>query len=241
MLRILSHVRSPILWTSLCLLSACAGPQTASQASVDEAPVREGLNDRFLAEDMSVDQYVQMFELESREIAAKRSDLMAAMNLQPGDDVADVGAGTGLFLAPMSQAVGAPGTVYAVDISTGFVEHLRERAAEEGLDNAEVVLCTEKDVLLPANSVDKVFICDVFHHFTYPTTTMGSIFRSVRPGGELYLVDFERIPGVSREWIIGHVWAGKETFRSLVEEAGFEFVEELDLGMAENYVLKFRR
>lgn len=241
MLRILHHVRSPILWTSLCLLSACAASQTASQATMGEAPVREGLNDPFLAEDMSVDEYVQIFELESREIAAKRSELMAAMNIQPGDDVADVGAGTGLFLAPFSNAVGSTGTIYAVDISTGFVEHLRKRAAEEGLDNAQVVLCTEKDVLLPANSVDKVFICDVFHHFTYPTTTMGSIFRSVRPGGELYLVDFERIPGVSREWVLDHVWAGKATFKSLVEEAGFDFVEEIDIGMAENYMLKFRR
>ncbi len=241
MLRILPSLSSPFLWTALCLLSACASSPAAPKAPGEEAAVREGLNDRFLAEDMSIDVFVQMFELESREIAAQRSEILASMHLEPGDDVADVGAGTGLFLAPFSEAVGAAGTVYAVDISTGFVEHLRERAREENLQNAEVVLCTERDVLLPANSVDKVLICDVFHHFTYPATTMGSIFRSVRPGGELFLVDFERIPGVSREWVIGHVWAGKETFRSMVEDVGFQFVEEIDAGLSENYMLRFRR
>ncbi len=241
MLRIPPSLSSPFLWTALCLLTACAGSPAAPLAPGAEAPVRKGLNDRFLVEDLSVDDFVQIFELESREIAAKRSEILASMQIEPGDDVADVGAGTGLFLAPFSEAVGATGTVYAVDISTGFVEHLRERAQEEDLQNVEVVLCTEKDVLLPANSVDAVLICDVFHHFTSPTTTMGSIFRSVRPGGELFLVDFERIPGVSREWVIGHVWAGKETFRSLVEDSGFRFVEEIDVGLSENYMLRFRR
>ena len=241
MLRIPPSLSSPFLWTALCLSSACTGSPAALLTPVAEAPVRQGLNDRFLVEDLSIEEFVQIFELESREIAAKRSEILAAMQIEPGDDVADVGAGTGLFLAPFSEAVGATGTVYAVDISTGFVEHLRERAQEEDLQNVEVILCTEKDVLLPANSVDAVLICDVFHHFTYPTTTMGSIFRSMRPGGELFLVDFERIPGVSREWVIGHVWAGKATFRSLVEDSGFRFVEEIDVGLSENYMLRFRR
>jgi hypothetical protein len=56
------------------------------------------------------------------------------------------------------------------------------------------------------------------------------------------VVDFERIEGKSRDWLLEHVRAGKETFRKEIEAAGFEFVEEPTIeGLEENYFLKFRK
>ena len=56
------------------------------------------------------------------------------------------------------------------------------------------------------------------------------------------VIDFERIPGVSREWTLGHVRAGKSVFRQEIEQAGFEFVEEIPLEQfEENYFLRFRK
>ena len=61
------------------------------------------------------------------------------------------------------------------------------------------------------------------------------------PSGTLIVIDFDRIPGKSREFILGHVRAGKGVFRSEIEAAGFEFVEEVELdGLKENYFLRFR-
>ncbi len=71
---------------------------------------------------------------------------------------------------------------------------------------------------------------------------MATIHRALRPGGSLFLVDFERIPGVSREWLLKHVRAGKDVFTAEIEKSGFELVEEVEVkGLKENYFLKFRR
>jgi len=64
----------------------------------------------------------------------------------------------------------------------------------------------------------------------------------LRPGGELIVVDFERIPGETRKWLLDHVRANKQTFRAEIEAAGFEFVEEVQIeGLVENYFLRFSR
>jgi FkbM family methyltransferase len=189
-----------------------------------------------------VTKFVDMFEGESREIFVRRGKIAGALRLQPGERVADVGAGTGLFTWMFAQKVGDQGKVYAVDISPEFVRHLGENAQEKGLDQVEVVLCSDRSAELATNSIDKAFICDTYHHFEFPAATMRSIHRALRPGGELVLVDFERIPGVSRPWILDHVRAGKEQVLEELRSFGFELVEELEIeGLEENYCLRLRR
>ena len=215
-------------------LAACAAP-------VEES-VKPGIDDSFLNPEMDVDSYVARFEVESREIYTERHDIVGTIGLEPGMAVADIGAGTGLFEPLMAEAVGEAGLVYAVDISPGMVEHLNERKAEEGWDNVVVVECDEDDARLPKGSVDRVFLCDTYHHFEYPRTTMRSIRSAMRPGAELIIVDFERIPGVTREWLMNHVRAGKEEVIAELESFGFELIEEIDLaGLRENYVIRLRR
>jgi len=223
------------------LALSCAGP-APDVAQAPEASVKPGINESYLDPELDVDAMVARFEVESREIAAHRDAIVAAVGIEPGDDLADIGAGTGLFLAPFASAVGARGSLFAVDIAQPFVEHLTERALNEGFENVEAVLCAEDAVNLPAGSIDIAFVCDTYHHFEYPRSTTTSIHAALRPGGELFIVDFERIPGVSRDWILGHVRAGKQTVIEEVTSYGFELVEEVDVaGLEENYSLRFRR
>jgi SAM-dependent methyltransferase len=238
--------RSWILLTlsvvALCTACPTTGKGTPPPAPIEEVSVKPGINDSFLGEDVDVQDFVERFETESREVARERDTILAAVALEPGLAVADIGAGTGLFLEPMSRAVGARGAVFAVDIAPAMVAHLRERAANEDLGNVSVVLCDERSSRLQPNSVDRVLICDTYHHFEYPRTTLASIVRALRPGGLLVVVDFERIPGVTRPWLLEHVRAGKSVFRAEIEAAGFEFQDEFSApGLDENYVLRFRR
>lgn len=235
-------MRAPSMFFLLLLsLPACTTADRQPQP-VEEASVRSDLNENFLAEDLDVAHYVGIFEGESREIAVSRDGVVARLELEPGMIVADVGAGTGLFLGPLAGAVGPSGRVYAVDISPGFIEHLRQRAEEEELAQVEVVLCTERSCKLAPASIDLAFVCDTYHHFSYPRSTLGSLYGALRPGGQLVVIDFDRIPGVTRDWLLDHVRADKETFRAEIEEAGFVFEDELEVeGLVENYVLRFRR
>ena len=78
--------------------------------------------------------------------------------------------------------------------------------------------------------------------FEYPKSTMASLVKAMKPGAILTVVDIERIEGVSSEWIMGQVRAGKDVFRKEIEDAGLTLVEEVKFeGVKENYVLKFRK
>jgi uncharacterized protein (TIGR01244 family) len=207
-----------------------------------EPSVRPGINTNFLQPDLDVSEWIGRFEIESREVFAARNEVLQAIGLKPGARVADIGAGTGLYTRLFAEAVGPDGWVFAVDISPSFVRHISQRAHDDRLQNATAVLCPENSVSLPPDSVDVAFVCDTYHHFEYPRSTLASIRRALRPGGSLVLIDFERIPGASRAWIIDHVRAGKDEFRGEVEAAGFALVEEVTIaGFEENYFLRFQK
>jgi len=229
------------LLTLLSLTVAC-GCAAVAHSKSDEASVRPGANDVFLADDLDVDHFVEIFEGESREVFANRDGIVEALALSPGMAVADIGAGTGVFLPAFDRHVGRTGRVYAVDISPKFLEHLRERVKQQDLASVEVVAGLEDSVELRGASVDLAFVCDTYHHFEYPQSTLASLFSAIRPGGSLVIVDFERIPGKSRKWILEHVRAGKADFTGEIESAGFRFDGEISVdGLKENYVLRFRR
>ena len=203
-----------------------------------EKSVRPGINDPFKNPD--VNKYVGKFEGESREVYAKRKEIVAAVGIKPGMAVADVGAGTGLFTRPFAEAVGKEGKVYAVDITPKFLEHIKKTCKEAGITNVETVRCTPDSVELPPNSVDLVFICDTYHHFEFPLKTMRSIRRALKPGGKLVVIDFHRIEGKSSDFILNHVRAGQEVFTREIVQSGFKFLGEEKL-LKENYFLRFEK
>jgi predicted methyltransferase len=219
---------------SVFLLVACA-------AAPAEQSVKPGINEDYTDPALDVDRMVARFEAESREIFARRTAIARAVGLAPGMAVADVGAGTGVFTDFFAKDVGPQGRVYAVELSPKFVTLLRERAAARGLAHVTAVQCTERSTELAPGSVDVVFLCDTYHHFEYPRATMGSIHRALRPGGRLVVVDFERIPGVSRQWTLDHVRIGKQEVVAELQSFGFRLLEELDVGLEENYYLRFER
>jgi len=235
--------RIQIGWLALLALALVAAEPAEKDADAQaEQSVRPGLNENFLSEDLDVERYVGIFEGESREISVRREAIVDALELAPGMAVADVGAGTGLFLAPFAERVGEEGKVYAVDISPKFIEHLRDRVRKEELEQVTVVLGRERSVELREASVDLAFVCDTYHHFEYPHSTLASLHRAIRPGGTLVVVDFVREPGRSRDWVLGHVRAGKKEFTREIEAAGFELVREVPVeGLDENYLLRFSR
>lgn len=189
----------------------------------------EHFNDSYFDE-TPYGEFVKRFEDENRDIFKSLPEIIKACELNEGAVIADIGVGTGIFTREFAKKVGPTGTVYAVDVTPKFTERLSE------IDNVIPVLCTEKSVNLPEESVDIVFICDSYHHFDFPEETMLSIWQALRPGGKLILIDFERIEGRSREWVLGHLRAGKEVFQAEIENCGFLYDSEIPIdGFTENY------
>jgi ubiquinone/menaquinone biosynthesis C-methylase UbiE/protein tyrosine phosphatase (PTP) superfamily phosphohydrolase (DUF442 family) len=204
--------------------------------------VKPGINDPFDGPDLDIPGFLKKFEVESREIYSQRRDILAACELKPGYHIADVGAGTGLFTNAMARAVGKTGWVYAVDIAPKFLDRINKLAVKEKLTNVGSVLCSPTSVTLPTGSIDLAFVCDTYHHFEYPSLNLASLHRALKPGGRLIIIDFERIIGKTRPWILGHVRANKETFTQEIVGAGFSLKKEVKVkGLKENYFLIFER
>lgn len=210
--------------------------------SSGDGTVPAGINQQFLDPSLNPNEWLQRFEIESREIFAARGSILAALQLRPNMSVADVGAGTGLFVGLMSGAVGQQGHVYAIDISPRLVDFIHRRVVAEQLSNVSVVRNDQHGLHLGNQKVDRILVCDSYHHFEYHEDMLRSMYRHLRPGGELVLIEFERDPQSSRSWILEHVRADKPTFREEFLAAGFEFVEEVRVPeFRENYLLRFRR
>jgi ubiquinone/menaquinone biosynthesis C-methylase UbiE/intracellular sulfur oxidation DsrE/DsrF family protein len=210
----------------------------ASGFSQDRS-VKPGINESFRAPD--VPQFQGRFETESREVFARRQEILAACDLKSGLTVADIGAGTGLFTRMFANAVGKEGRVIAVDVSQKFLDHIDKTSRDAGFLNVQTLLCKSDSTELPADSIDVAFLCDTYHHFEFPLKTMASIHRALKPGGRMILVDFHRIPGKSTNWVLDHVRAGQDVVSSEVIQAGFRQTREIPDIFKENYFVEFTK
>lgn len=206
-------------------------------ATGQEKSVRPGINESF--QDPDVDAFVERFEIESREVFALREKIVEACRIKPGQTVADIGAGTGLFTRLFSKAVGPEGEVIAVDIAENFLKHIQKTSREQNRRNIQTVLADAQSTNLPEASVDVAFICDTYHHFEFPQKTMTSLRKALKPGGRVIVIDFHRIPGKSSEWTLNHVRAGQEMFESEIVQAGFKKTREVPDLLKDNYFVEF--
>lgn len=223
---------------SAFLLTVClAAVGGQAQQAKPEANVAPTINQNFKSADLDVESWATRFTGESREVFHARNDVVKALALKPGEQIADIGAGTGLYTRLFAQAVGPTGTVYATDIAPKFLSYIRENAAKDGLKNVQTVLGGDRDTNLKAASVDVAFSSDVYHHFEYPLTMNASIRRALKPNGRLYVLEMEK-NGSQTE----HVRAPKAVVIAEIEKSGFKLVEDVTVpGLRDNYLLHFRK
>ena len=128
-------------------------------------------------------------EREEREQEENTTQLLKNLAVQPGNVIADIGAGSGYHSTLLSKMVGN-GKVYAVDVEPEMIAYLNDRIKREGKKNIIPVLGTEKKVSLPANSMDMMLLVDVYHEFSFPYEMALSMLEALKPGGKLVLVEF---------------------------------------------------
>jgi ubiquinone/menaquinone biosynthesis C-methylase UbiE len=223
------HRLRHILWLFSGLLLVFA-------AAAQEQSVRPGINRHF--EEPDWQQWVNTFERPGREVYDRRHAIVAASEVGPGMDVADIGAGTGLFTRLFARAVEPDGTVYAIDIASTFIDNILRSCREQGLTNVQGIVNTQTDIGLPADSIDLAFITDTYHHFEYPQQTLASIHQALRSKGRVIIIDFRRDPRVSSNWVMGHVRGNQAQVIEEVQAAGFRLVDDQPL-MRTNYFLEF--
>ena len=171
--------------------------------------------------------YLWTLETEGRVEALEVSRVVEMLNIQPGDVVADVGAGTGLFSFPMAGAAGAEGLVYAVDINQDLLAHIDKVVRSDGIYTIRTVLGGEEDPRIP-ELVDLIFICNSLHHIDNRGDYLKTLSRYLRPGGRLAVIDFRDedsphlIPSLNFSQNELETWAKRAGYRMLEEHQFLE-------------------
>ncbi len=167
----------------------------------------------------------------------KPKELVAALKLQPGNTVVDLGTGVGYMLPYLAGAVGANGKVIAQDIFEDFLKQARATVEQHKLANVQFIHGTDRNPGLSANSADVVFTLDAYHHFDYPSDMLSNIRASLREGGRFALVDFYKA-GFRDP---AHIRLDQADVIKEVESNGFELLEKMDHMPGTQYIAIFKK
>ncbi len=152
--------------------------------------------------------------------------MLDALNIPRGATVADVGAGAGYHSMRLARRVGPKGTVLATDVQPEMLRMLRDNARTEGIRNVKPLRATQSDTKLPNDKVDLILMVDVYHECTDPEGILKGLFKALRTGGRLVLVEFRG----EDDWVPikpEHKMTLDQVKRE-VEPHGFVFKESLE-------------
>jgi ubiquinone/menaquinone biosynthesis C-methylase UbiE len=137
------------------------------------------------------------------------------IGVRPGMVVAEIGAGRGRYAVQLAVRVGPGGKVFAEDIDTDALDHLRKRCRRWKLENVVVVLGEVTDPKLPPAQLDLIWIVSSYHHFDDPVALLRNARAALKPGGKVAI----------GEWLSIHEPGRQETTPDSIvrqmETAGF--------------------
>lgn len=196
--------QAPVVWPSFTLLMICAlllanpvNADTATEAGA-EGPYthgrasRDGIGKFYMGREIS---HVMghlgadWLERSGRRREERTDRVVARLPLEADSVVADIGAGTGYFSFRIADRV-PQGKVLAVDIQQEMLDIVENRKQETQNQNVETILGSERDPRLPERSVDVILLVDAYHEFSWPREMAQGMFRALKPGGRLVLVEY---------------------------------------------------
>jgi arsenite methyltransferase len=129
--------------------------------------------------------------------------------LTAGERVVDVGSGGGIDSLVAARMVGQTGQVIGVDMTPAMLARARTAASESGIDNVEFREAYMEALPLPDGWADVVISNGVLNLTPDKRTTLGEMFRVLRPGGRLQIADIlvsREVPEAAKKKI--DLWTG---------------------------------
>lgn len=136
--------------------------------------------------------------------------------IQEGKTFLDFGCGTGSFTIPAARMIGRKGKVYALDCFPGQLKIVEEQSHKENLTNIETIL-SNGNTGLPDESVDVVWMCDVFHEIPERHKLIKELHRVLKKDG--IMVIYDGMKGKLFEYTDGlflHSW-GQEKLHKFIK------------------------
>lgn len=184
-------------------------------------------------------EWIKMLDSPERIANLKVDEIVAKLGLKPGDVVADLGAGSGVFSIPLARAVGPSGKVYAVDVDQELVDYIAGKAKAQSVANVRTVLGKFGDPSLPEADVDLAFMHDVLHHIEDRVGYLKNAVRYLEPDGRFAFVELDHVKGAHRDDPKLHVTKAQLT--AWMADVGMVTVEEAQLSPEKWFVVYARK
>ena len=174
--------------------------------------------------------------------------LERVMGWKGGQTIGDVGAGRGEIGIAAASLVGKTGRVYLTELDEKKRKALEDEVQERGLGNIVVLQAAEKQTNLPNECCDSIVLRRVYHHLTAPVEMDASLLQSLKPGGELAVIDFPPRKGLTESDPVkgiprnrgGHGIPEKILIQELTT-AGFKVDKVFDDWPEDDYCVVFRK
>jgi predicted methyltransferase len=132
---------------------------------------------------------LSIFEVPGRDERLQINRVMDMLGIEPGKNVADIGAGSGWFTVRAARRVTGSGRVYAVDINPEAIHYIDQRAKKEQLQNLKTILSSPDDPQLPPFSIDAVLLLKTYHEIAHPVVLLRNLRPSLKPGAKIGIID----------------------------------------------------
>ncbi len=135
------------------------------------------------------EKWSKRFDNETRDSWQKPSEIIRIMGIQSGENVADIGAGTGYLVPHLSKAVGTKGKVFALDVEKNLITFMKKRFKTENLRNAIAELIPFTEPGERVKEVNKVVILNTWHHIAERKSYAQKLYGSLAKNGEVFIIE----------------------------------------------------
>ena len=170
--------------------------------------------------------YIAMLENPQRDAEQKPDEVIAALDLKPGETLADIGAGSGYFSFRLARKVGDTGRVYAVDINSDMILFMNRTIRDKKIKNVTTILSAPDDPLLADATINRFFICNTWHHVQNRPRYMVLMKKMLKSGGQVIILDYKK-----KQLPVGpppEMKMAKKEVIAEMEAGGFKLAKEHD-------------
>jgi predicted methyltransferase len=125
----------------------------------------------------------------ARDAVDEPGQVVRLLDIKPGMNIADIGAGSGYYTVRLSPIVGAGGRIIAQDVQADYLQGLHKRVHDLGLGNVTIGLGEPHDPRLPAHSIDVAILVHMYHEIGQPYALLYNLVPALKPGGRVGIVD----------------------------------------------------
>ena len=124
-----------------------------------------------------------------RDNAGEPGQLVRLLGIKFGMTIADVGAGSGYYVVRLSPIVGSNGRILAEDVVPEYLQSLRNRVRDLGLQNVAIMLGEPHDPRLPVGSADIAILVHMYHEIAQPYALLYNLVPALKPNARVGVVD----------------------------------------------------